>query len=239
MKKTTFKLLSLLFIATLSSCNTNNVDYKFTDSDKVLTCELANVKLYNEAIHSFENDLINNYDKQKKTTSRAYSQFVNAASRNSFKIEDIASAHSLKIAHALKNDATLWANTNGETTLDYSNALMKCISENIKEKRIKQTFNALLSTNSMRPKIVLPSLRNSARAMQSKPSLKAYLAFDFFYAKLLNVKLEDLKNPDPQPEPEAAPAPAPAKPAINNIDLNKVPKTTPKAPVDAHAGHNH
>jgi len=80
----------------------------------------------------------------------------------------------------------------------------------------------------MSPKIILPLLSSSARVIQTDGSLKAYVAFDLFYSKLLNTKLEDLKNPNPQPEPE------PAKPAVNGIDLNKTPP-----PTDPHAGHNH
>lgn len=236
MNKTIFKLFTLLFFVTISSCDSpKKMDYKFADSPKVLTCDFANSDLYNEAVHSFENDILNTYDMKFKNGAKSYSSFINFSMRNSIKIEDIASEHSLKIAQALKTESDLWSTTDGKSSLNYSHPLVDCMVNNIKTSDIKRTMNALLSTNSMRPKLILAPLSSSSRAMQADGSLKAYVAFDFFYSKLLNTKLEDLKNPNPQPEVE------PAKPAVNGVDLNKTPTTThvKATEKDAHAGHSH
>ena len=71
--------------------------------------------------------------------------------------------------------------------------------------------------------------------MQADGNLKSYVAFELYYSQLLDLKLEDLKNPKPQPQPE------PAKPSVKTVDLNKMSKNTVKAEEkkDDHAGHNH
>lgn len=236
MKQTTFKLFTLLLLVTVSSCDqAKKLDYKFAESPKVLACDFPNIDLYNEAIYSFENDLINTYDMRYKSGPKAYSSFINVYMRGGLKVEDIASEHSLKIAQLLKEENDLWATNNGETTLNYSHPLTDCMINNIKTTSLKQTINALLSTNSMRPNLILAPLSSSARVMQGDGSLKAYVAFDFFYAKLLDSKLEDLKNPNPQPIEEAK--------RDEKIDFNAAPK--PTVPTDKtmeqdpHAGHNH
>lgn len=216
MKNTTIKLLALVILVTFSNCNNSKkIDYKYAESPKLLACDFPNGELYKEAVHAFENDIVNAYDMKFRNTTKAYSSFINFRSRGSMKITDVASEHSLKIAKALKEDAELWTTTNGVTTLNTSNPFVDCITNNIKDKDIKTTYTALLSTNSLKPNLILPLLSNSARFIQVDGSLKSYVAFEFFYSQLLDVKLEQLKNPNPQPEPE------PAKPAVKGVDFNR------------------
>lgn len=238
MKTKTFKLLALLILVTLYNCNNAaSIDYKFSENAKALACEFPNSALLEEAIHSFENDILNHYDAKNKKASKAYASFINFNNRSNFNVKEVASAHSLKIAHAIKGEINLWANTNGTITLDRSGSMVNCISKNIKDPAIKTTFNALLATNSLRPKVILPPLASVARKMEQDGSLKAFLAFEFFYSKLLDVKLEDLKNPNPK-EPTQ-----PVKPSVKGVDLNKTPSLNPAKKVEKtqepHAGHTH
>jgi len=233
--KTTFKFLTLILFITFSSCdNSKKIEYKYAESPKVLACDFPNSNLYNEAIYSFENDITNTYDIKNKSVPRSYTSLITALMRGNFKIEDVASAHTLKIAQQLKNETDLWTTENGKSSMNYSHPIVDCMVNNIKNSDTQKTMNALLSTNSMRPKIILPILSANARTMQNDGSLKSYLAFDFFYSQLLDTKLEALKNPNPQPEPE------PAKPSVNGVDLNRPASATPiKTAKDEHAGHNH
>lgn len=229
--KTTFKLLALVILVTISSCdNAKKIEYKYAESPKLLACDFPDGDLYKEAIYSFENDIINAYDMQNKNATKAYSNFINFSLRRSLDVKNIASERSLKIAKALKKDSNLWATNNDVNTLNKSHSLIDCIANNIKDKDIKATYNALLSTNSLKPNLILPLLSSSVRSIQADGSVKSYVALELFYAQLLNVELEELKISNPQPEP--------VKPALNNINLNGAPVKT-ETKEDPHAGHNH
>jgi len=236
--KTTFKLLTLLLLVTFSNCETaEKLEYKYANKAKLLSCDLPNGELYKEAVYAFENDIINTYDNQNRNLSKCYSNFLNLRQRGNVKVTELASEHTLKIAKALKDETSLWNTNNEITSLNNSNALIDCIANSIKIKDVKTTFNALLSTNSLTTKNVSPLLTNNSRFVQADGSLKTYVALQFYYSQLLNVKLEDLKNPNPKTQPE------PAKPALNGVDINRTPKQTAPVqtvdPKDPHAGHNH
>lgn len=219
MKKTTFNLLALLIIVTFSSCdNSKKIDYKYAENPNPLACDFSSGDLYKEAVFAFENDIINTYDPKFKNVSKAYSSFINFRLRGNMKVKDVASEHSLKIAKALKEETSLWTNDNGLMLINKAHPLVDCIANNIKDKDIKTTYNALLATNSLNPKLILPLLSNSARYIQADGSLKSYVAFEFFYSQLLDLELKDLKNPNPKPEPE------PAKPSVNGFNPNSTPK---------------
>ena len=100
--------LSIILIATvftLFNCNKSTqvaIDYKYEDQAEVLDCKLKDNKLIKEAIYSFENDLNNAYDKEKRSINRSYSAFIANTINESFRIEDVASKHSLRIAKALQ-----------------------------------------------------------------------------------------------------------------------------------------
>ncbi|WP_452223177.1 hypothetical protein [Lacinutrix chionoecetis] len=233
--KTTFKLFTLFILVTFSSCdNAKKMEYKYAESPKLLACDFPNGDLFNEAVYSFENDIINHYDKQNKNVTRAYSNFLSMRLRNKMDVKEFASEHSLNLAKALKTESDLWttSNNNNNISLDYSHPIIDCIANNIKDKDVKTTYNALLATNSLKPELVLPLLIGNSRSIQIDGGLKSYVALDFFYSKLLDLKLEDLKNPNPEEQPN------PAEPAINGVDINRTPQPiTPEQ--DPHAGHNH
>lgn len=230
MKTQIFKLLVIVLLITSYSCKTEpSIDYKFENNAKVLNCEFENSKLYNEAVHSFENDIIAFYDKEGKNRAKAYNGFLNNTLRNGLKIEQIASKHSLSIALALKKETKLWNTSTKETTLNYSHPLVDCIANNIKTQQLKQTFNSLLATNSMRKNVILPSLQGYSRSIPTDGSLISFLAFEYYYPLVSNLKAENLKTQ-----------------VVNSkVDFNKTPQKQEIQPKvleetkDPHAGHNH
>lgn len=237
MKTQFFKLLAITLLISSTSCKKEaTIDYKYADSPKVLACDFEKTQLYNEAVYSFENDIAAFYDKQNKAVTRAYGQFTSNALNGRLKVEDIASEHSLDIAKALKTDASLWSVNGTNTTLNYSHPIVDCIVNNIKDNGLKTTFNALLSTNSMRPNLILTPLKNSSARLQSDGSLKTFVALEFYYSKLLNVDVSQLKKPEPEPVK-----------TNEKVDFNKTPRPEMKrddAPAiqvnkDDHTGHDH
>jgi hypothetical protein len=195
---TKFYYIALILIFSLSSCKkeTTFTDFKFSDKPATLACENLNIKLYNEALYSFEDDILNFYQRNdKKSLLSSYSQFIRLSLYNRANLKDIVSEHTLKVFEALKNETELWDLNNPKSHLNYNGPLMDCISNNITDQNLKTTLNALLSTNSMSPKLFgAPMATNYSLSLRDK-YLASYVAFDLFYARLFDV---DFSEKDPK-----------------------------------------
>lgn len=212
MKALFFKLFVITLVITFTSCKKENTlsEYKFTDKGTALTCNELNSKLYNEALFSFENDILIYYGRNKPNTSliQSYNQFVRTAVSGRLKYEDIISTHTLKIFETLKNENDLWDANNPKSNLNYNSALIDCIATNMQNKDLKTTFNALLSTNSMSTKLFGRPLMSNYRYAVSDKYLASYIAFDLFYAKLFNLDLSKVNDEKPE----------------QKVDFNKTPQ---------------
>ena len=222
MKTPFLKLLAITLLITFTSCNQKEKvvlsEYKYDEKGIVLNCDKFDLKLLNEALFSFENDIINAYAQDKKNLSQAYSKFTRNAVSGRAKYEEIVSLHTLAVFEVLKSKSDLWDLNNPNTKFNYNSLLFKCISDNIKSKDLKTTLNALISTNSMNIKLFGPALTSNYSLAVSDKYLSAYMAFDLFYAKLFDIDVNKVVKKE------------------NKVDFNKVP---PTLPADPHAGHNH
>ncbi|MEC3907010.1 hypothetical protein VOI54_08255 [Tamlana sp. 2201CG12-4] len=216
-------IITFLLVFTLFGCKNPNTfsDYKYSNKPKTITCDGVNPKLYNEALYSFEEDILNYYKKTnpKSTLVNAYSQFIRTSIYGKLKYEDIISEHTLKVFEALKDESNLWDAGNPRSYLNYSGSVLKCVSDNIEDQPLKTTFNALLSTNSMSPKLFGTPLLSKYRLALKDKHLATYIALDLFYAKLF--KLDFSKATFDKQE--------------QKVDFNKTPEA-PKS--NTHAGHN-
>ena len=204
------KLLIITLVINVVSCKKKSTlsEYKFEKKGIVLNCDNINLKLYNEALFSFEKDIETFYGKDKPNLTRAYSQFIRSAIGGRIKYEDIISQHSLNIFEALKAENNLWDANNPKTYLNYSSPLVNCIANNIQNKDLKTTLNALISTNSMSPKLFgSPLMTNYSTATRDK-YLAAYIAFDLYYAKFFNVDFSKVNLEKPEAK----------------VDFNKIPQ---------------
>lgn len=216
MSKQKFSAVVFLVAILFMGCNNQPKektlsDYKFSEKGIVLNCDGFDAKLLNEALFSFEEDIIKHYGKNNPNVARAYSQFVSYATRSRVKYTEVVSPHTAEIFEVLKTKSDLWNPNGTKSKLNYNSLVFKCIVDNISDANLKTTLNALSTTNSMSPKIFGPALQSKyALAMQDK-YLSAYMAFDLFYAKLFDVDLSKVGE----------------KPA-EKVDFNKLP--APSAP---------
>ena len=189
-------LITLFFLCFTIGCKKENTftAYEFADKPVALACENLNSKLYNEALYSFENDILNFYGKDKKSLLMAYSQFIRLSVYGRVNYKNMVSEHTLKVFEALKNDTELWNLENASSHLNYNSALMDCIAVNITNPDLKTTLNALLSTNSMNPKLFGAPLSTNYSLTLSDKYLAAYVAFDLFYAKLFDVDFSKVEK---------------------------------------------
>jgi hypothetical protein len=223
MKPQLLKLFVVALVISFISCKEEKItlsEYVYTDKGVVLNCESLDSKLYNEALFAFENDMINFYSNGKPSISRAYSQFVRQAINGQLKYQDMITPHTVDVFNVLKQESDLWDANNPNSHLNYNSKLFNCIASNIQNKDLNTTLNALVSTNSMSPKLFGPPLiSNYSQAIRDK-YLSAYMAFDLFYAKLFDVDLSQVNMNESE----------------EKVDFNNTQKeTTP----DPHAGHNH
>ena len=103
---TKFYFIILFILCFATSCKKENTfkEYEFADKPAVLECNNLNSKLYNEALYSFENDILNFYGKDKKSLLLAYSQFIRLSVYGRVNYKNIVSEHTLKVFEALKNE---------------------------------------------------------------------------------------------------------------------------------------
>jgi hypothetical protein len=220
------KLTSIVFllIFTVFSCKKEShfSDYKYTDKPVAFTCEGINSKLLNEALYSFEDDITKHYKgkSQNYRLDQAYSQIIRNSVFGRLKLEDMVSKHTVSIFEALKNENDLWDANNTKSHLNYNGTAMNCISNGIKDKSLKTTLGALLSTNSMSPKLFGAPLTTKYRYALNDKNLAMYIALDLYYAKMFDVDFSKVNFNKPE----------------QKVDFNQLP---PETETDPHAGHNH
>ncbi len=191
MKTPIFKLLVIALTLTITSCkkDVKLSEFKYADKGIVVDCEKFDLKLLNEALFSFESDILKAYGNSKDNLSRPYSQYVRGAVYNSIKYNKIASKQSINIAKVLKTKTDLWSNNK----LNYNSNLFKCLTEKIKSNDLKRTINALTKTNTMSKKVFGPAVLSSYRSAVTDKYLAAYIALDFFYPNLFDLKEENIE----------------------------------------------
>ena len=188
-------LILLLIILTVTSCKKENTftDYKFAKKDNIITCKNQNNKLITEALLSFENDISVYYaDLTKNDLAKAYSIFLSSAPVNTLKYQEVVSPHSIKVFEALKNEAGLWDANNPNSHLNYKGDLLTCIVDNFRDKKLKTTYNALVTTNSMKPALLASPVARDYRTIVFDKYLSAYIALDLYYAKFFDIDLSSV-----------------------------------------------
>lgn len=208
MKTRTLKIALLLTITLNLSCK-NDVklsEYKYTDKANPVDCQSGYDPLLKEAFYAFEKDIINKYAQEKQNKSRAYRTFLNNVAADRLKTEDLVSTDSKAIFDVLKSKDGLFTNNH----LNYNSSVFNCISAKIKDKALKQTLDALISTNSMSSKLYSAALRSSSSYI-ADTNMSMYIALDLYYSKFFNIDFSkvDLAANTPKPKP---------------IDFNKIPK---------------
>jgi hypothetical protein len=196
--KTSFKFFILLIFINFWSCK-KQLDYKYSDKEDFLKCDGINNQIYKEALFSFENDLKNYHGNPNSDITSSYYSFLFRVLNGTIKPESFVSPHTLLVFEALKEDKELWNLESKRSKLNYSSAIIKCISKNIQDKDTKTTFNALLSVNSMDPKTFGISLTPKYKELVSDKHLALYVALDFIYAKLFDIdetKVMEKENVD-------------------------------------------
>lgn len=173
----------------------SDLDYIYASENVISECKLTpNIQLLNEAVLSFENDLINFYDPENKSPNRAYTKFLSAIRNRSIDYSSIVSPHSKTIFEILKQDDKLWNLKNKANTLNYQNPIIACIIENIKPSEFTITLKALAHTNSLSFRMYDEELRRNTILASQDKYLGLFIALDLYYGKLFDIYLSPVKH---------------------------------------------
>ncbi len=183
MKKIVFLVIAIIAIV---SCHQKApFDYKFADQAQVIACDETQDALLNEALYSFENDLVMKYDSINKSKIKGYGSFVYRGMDGSAKYEEIITENTHPIIDALIAENILIEHKT-PSQLNYEHPTVKCIINNIKDEDLKRTMNALIDTKTMNPKLFNSRFRNFGRNSGKDRYLALYIALDGYYQQILN-----------------------------------------------------
>ncbi len=206
----------------LLNCNTESkpkLEYTFVTGEPSLNCEQADAKLFEEALRSFEDDLIKFYTPDQPNLSKAYSQYMRAAIGNRVSYNDVISEHSRDVYKALEAKKPLWHATEKRQELNFNHPIFKCIGDNMKNSDLRKTYNALTSTNSMSMRMIGYELQRKAYTLKDDPYASTFAALITYYDHFKDV---DFTQPKTPPTENA-----------------KQPSRAEKAGSDSHEGHGH
>lgn len=230
-------LLSAVLIALVSCKKEEKINYKYADQPQVITCQNVNNQLINEAYYAFENALltqaknINRNPNARITTDYVLRNFI-MRSRGVVKIEDYITKESVVVFKALQNEG-LWQNGK----LLSNSATLNCIGENISNKDLQTSFNALRSVEeTLDPKLIVTAITNSrGTALYKDKALMAYTALELYYGKFTGKDFSTIEYLAEQPK-EAVKKP---EVTLKRQDLKKQEPKKLEIKKDPHAGHNH
>lgn len=189
------------------------LNFKYSDKPSVVKCNTENDKLFNEVFYHFETILNEHYANNNQNLRNAYLLFLKESTSNKTNYNNISDQHAIDIFKALKSIKGLWVENNSNQTLNYTHEIFSCIGENIQDKGLKTTYNALLSTNSMSIRMLKDVLISKSSKVNTDNYLATFVALELYYSKLSNVDLT-LKE---------------VKSSESEVNQEK----------DPHAGHNH
>lgn len=192
-----YKLLILVFCTLFLYCNKNKekqLDYKYLTNESLIYCDGLDTELLQEALQSFEADILNFYTPEKPALSRAYNLFISQSVSNRIDYSKIVSDHSKQVFNVLKKDKTLWTTNPDGSNVNFKHPLFKCIGQHINDKNTRETFNALISTNSMSLRLFSGLLKPQSFVMKDDHYLASYIALELFYGKLYTIEVNTDSN---------------------------------------------
>ena len=191
------KIVLLALFLILFNCQTETkpqLDYKHASQTPTLKCESVETKLFEEALLSFEADLIRTYSSDQDNLSRAYSQFMRLTMSNRVTYNDLVSEHSLKVYEALKAEKSLWITSENGSKLNFEHPVFMCIGANIINKDLRTTYNALLSTNSMSMRMIGNLLHSKSFTLSDDRYAATFTALITYYGNFKGVDFSQPKT---------------------------------------------
>lgn len=187
------KLIIALVIISVSCESKPSFEYQHADKEQVLECTGIDNQLLNEALYTFEDDLLYGYGGEEKQLPSSYGRFLFTGFSGTAQYEQFASAHAIKIKEALMSEGVI-IEGGTKSNLNYDHPAVQCILDKIEDKELAQTINALVDTNTMDPKLFNSRMRNFGRNASKNRYEALYVALDTYYQQLTVARPADQIN---------------------------------------------
>jgi len=186
-------IIGCFFLLITSACN-EPFEYKYNDKPMQVSCSGANEKLLNEALYSFFDDITvyyrsksNDPSESGMSTYEAYANYVYAGALGDADYKSIVSEHTKNVMKELRKETQLWDKKPAMSNLNYKSEFLNCLINNIKDKDMVATIQALTSANSMTPKLMADRFRLSTKAALVDSNYGMYIALDTYYQYLFDL----------------------------------------------------
>ena len=175
-------------IALFLSCSETN-KYKFQDKEQPISCNSEDDKLLNEALHSFEFDIATYYEKtvldiEYFDIKTAYYHFIYNGAMGAVDYKEIVSPHSLTILKSLKEKGFLNNPKSPYSNLNYTNEMISCIINNIKDEELKKSLHSQIEVNFLDPKLMADTYRITINDAFTDRYFASFIALETYYQYL-------------------------------------------------------
>lgn len=182
-------IIAVLLLILATACDKKpELALQFSEREQSIVCDDENNKLLNEALYTFEADLIQAYDPESKLLVSAYGRFMYVGFSGTAEYDRIVSEHALDIREALVADGIIEVE-GGSGYVNYKHPALKCIINNLEDKGLSLTLQALIDTNTMNPKLFNSRMRNFGREAATNRYTAMYVALETYYKQLTMVNL--------------------------------------------------
>ncbi|MFT4849885.1 MAG: hypothetical protein ACI83B_002433 [Sediminicola sp.] len=188
-------IIGCFLVLITSSCN-DSFEYKYDDKPMQVSCSGANKKLLNEALYSFFDDITLYYRTQSNdpsesgmSTYEAYARFIYGGALGDVDYKSIASEHTKNVMNELRKETQLWDQKPAMSNLNYNSEFVNCLINNIKDKDMVTTIQALNTANSLTPKLMANRFRLSVKSGLDDKNYGMYIALDTYYQYLYDLEI--------------------------------------------------
>ncbi len=184
-----FSLILLVFV--IISCS-KPFPYKYQDKEQVIDCPNFDLKLMNEALYSFKDDISRYYLKEIQEKDYlnfpfSYAQYIYKGAEGSVFYDKIASPHTLKVFNELVKQEDLFIKRKGKSNLNYHNGFVKCLINKIRNEEMRNKISNLIDVNFLSPEVMAENYRITTTDVNNDANFLMFIALDTFYQRLLDL----------------------------------------------------
>ena len=187
--KNTLLLIIITFLFT--GCS-KPFSYKYQDERQEIVCSDMNVKLLNEALYSFKEDISRQYlkeisDKDYLNFSFSYAQYIYRGAEGTAPYNEIVSSYTLKVFDELKKHSNLFIKREGKSNLNYQSDFVKCLVNGIKDVDMKNKIKNLIEVDYLSPEVMAEIYRVTNADAETDANYLMFIALDTFYQRFFDI----------------------------------------------------
>ncbi|MDE0598534.1 MAG: hypothetical protein OSB51_05110 [Dokdonia donghaensis] len=176
----------LLSVSLISCDDKKELTLQHSEKESITACGDEDSALLNEALFQFEQDITEAYDPEAKRLVSAYGRYLYVGFTGTAEFDRVATCLSIAIYKELLARNILLED-GGTSNLNYMHPAVQCVINNMEDKDLSTTINALVETNTMNPKLFNSRMRNFGRQAKDQRVTALYVALDAFYQHLAPV----------------------------------------------------